>query len=403
MYSCMNPRHRTALLGGLLVSELGSAATDVVVAWLVLTHTGSATLTGLVWASSSLAMLLGGPFGGYVADALPRRRAMIGADIGRTVLVACLGAALLSGWFWLPAVLAVVFANALLSLTFEGALQALVPAMAGEALEQFNSRLQAARLGGALAGPALGGVLLAATSRPALALLIDAATYLISVAAVSWIRVQEPARLLQSGTRALLGGVAAIRAHPELRRLTTLAVSMAALFPVFMLALPLIARSSGTGGAGYGALSSLFVLGMAAGGFTAAPLAARLGPDRTIAAGLLVAAAATLVLAWSPVYAVSLAAATAIGLAVGPIDIVFFSSFQRACPPQALGRATTQLLSLTSLVRAPAFALAGAAFAALGTPAMLIACAVAEIGGGLVYVLTAASTASTLVSSAPRS
>jgi hypothetical protein len=48
-------------------------------------------------------------------------------------------------------------------------------------------------------------------------------------------------------------------------------------------------------------------------------------------------------------------------------------------------------------------ALAGAAFAALGTPSMLIACAVAELAGGVVYLLTAASTASTLASSASRS
>jgi hypothetical protein len=48
-------------------------------------------------------------------------------------------------------VLAVVFVNAFLSLTFEGALQALVPTLAGEGLEGFNGRLQAARLGGALA------------------------------------------------------------------------------------------------------------------------------------------------------------------------------------------------------------------------------------------------------------
>ena len=50
MADMLDRRHRTALLGGLLVTELGSAATDVVVAWLVLEHTGSAALTGLVWA-----------------------------------------------------------------------------------------------------------------------------------------------------------------------------------------------------------------------------------------------------------------------------------------------------------------------------------------------------------------
>src|SRR5262249_32804595 len=131
----MRYRHRTVLLGGLLVSELGSSATDVVVAWLVLSHTGSGTLTGgrrarSPRASASLAPLLAGPLGGAVAGLRPRRLVMIGADVIRTLVVAVLGLALLSGWFWLPAVLAAVFANSFLSLTFEGALQALVPAMA---------------------------------------------------------------------------------------------------------------------------------------------------------------------------------------------------------------------------------------------------------------------------------
>lgn len=398
----LSTRHRTALLGGLLISELGAAATDVVVAWLVLVHTGSATLTGLVWASSSLATLLGGPLGGYVADALPRRRTMVGADVARGLLVACLGAALLSGWFWLPAVLAVVFANAFLSLTFEGALQALVPTMAGEGLEAFNGRLQAARLGGALAGPALGGILLAATSRPSVALLVDAASYLVSAAVLFSLPLSEPPRSPAGGMAALFGGIEAIRSQPQLRRLTTLAVSMAMMTPLLMLALPLIARDTGAGGIGYGLLSSAFVLGMAAGGLAAGRFSSRLGPDRTIAAGLAAAAVATSALAWAPGYGLALVAALALGLTVGPIDVVFFSGFQRACPPESLGRAMAQLISLISVVRAPSYALAGIAYSALGTSTLLAFCAAVLLAGATGYLLTAASTDVTPASSADR-
>ena len=82
---------------------------------------------------------------------------------------------------------------------------------------------------------------------------------------------------------------------------------------------------------------------------------------------------------------------------------VFFSSFQRACPPELLGRAMTQLLSLIALVRAPSYALAGVAYTALGTAAPIAACAVLELAGAAVYVLTASRTAPTLASSAGRS
>src|SRR5439155_8129581 len=126
-----------------------------------------------------------------------------------------------------------------------------------------------------------------------------------------------PARLVDRSRRALLGGLDAIRADRALRRLTILAVSLAAVFPVFTLALPLIARSSGAGGLGYGALSSGLVTGMAVGGFAAAPLTARMSGDRAVALGLGAASAATLVLAWSPDYPVTLAGALALGVAVG--------------------------------------------------------------------------------------
>lgn len=393
-------RHRTVLLGGLLVTELGSAATDVVVAWLVLEHTGSAALTGLVWATSSLAMLLGGPLGGYLADALPRRRTMIAADVIRCVLVAGLGVALLSGWFWLPAVLLVVFVQAFLMLTFEGSLQALIPAMAGDELEWFNGRVQAARLGGALIGPAVGGVLLAATSRPATALLIDAATYVVSAAVLLWLPLTEPERSPVSGMRGLFGGLEAIRSQPQLRRLTTLSISMAVMTPVLLLSLPLIARDLGAGGLGYGALSSAVVLGMAIGSLGGGLLAARFGPDGTIALGLAGAAGGVCLLAWSPAYGVALAASLAIGLVIGPVDVVFFSSFQRACPPEALGRAMTQVLSLISIVRAPSYALAGLAYTAIGTGPLLAASSLILVAGSGIYLVTAPSTEATELSSA---
>ena len=218
-------RHLSLLLGGLLVSELGSGATDVVVAWLVYVHTGSAGLTGLVWASSALAMLVGGPLSGYLADRLPRRRAMIAADAARAVLVAGLGLALLTGWFSLPVLLAAIFVEALLMLLFEGALQALVPTLSGGELERFNGRLQAARMIGGLAGPALGGLLLTTTSHPGSALLLDAATFVVSLCAVAAIAIDEPERAAGGGAGAVFAGlgsdpVGARAAPPDrLRRL----------------------------------------------------------------------------------------------------------------------------------------------------------------------------------------
>lgn len=396
-------RHLSLLLGGLLVSELGSGATDVVVAWLVYVHTGSAGLTGLVWASSALAMLVGGPLSGYLADRLPRRRAMIAADAARAVLVAGLGLALLTGWFSLPVLLAAIFVEALLMLLFEGALQALVPTLSGGELERFNGRLQAARMIGGLAGPALGGLLLTTTSHPGSALLLDAATFVVSLCAVAAIAIDEPERAAGGGAGAVFAGLGAIRSVPALRRLTAFAVSLSVLVPILFVSLPLIASGTGAGGLGYGLLSSGLVLGMAVGALPAASLAERLGGSRLVAAGLAVSAAATVLLAWSPVYGVALAAALLIGFAIGPVEVVFISSFQRAAPPELLGRAMTQLISLNAVVRAPAFAGVGLLFGAAGLGPVLLAAALLQLAGAATYVPMAASVAPTPSSSAARS
>ena len=263
-----------------------------------------------------------------------------------------------------------------------------------------TAALQAARLGGALIGPAVGGVLLAATSRPATALLIDAATYVVSAAVLLWLPLTEPERSPVSGMRGLFGGLEAIRSQPQLRRLTTLSISMAVMTPVLLLSLPLIARDLGAGGLGYGALSSAVVLGMAIGSLGGGLLAARFGPDGTIALGLAGAAGGVCLLAWSPAYGVALAASLAIGLVIGPVDVVFFSSFQRACPPEALGRAMTQVLSLISIVRAPSYALAGLAYTAIGTGPLLAASSLILVAGSGIYLVTAPSTEATELSSA---
>jgi MFS family permease len=394
-------RNLTLLFGGLFVSELGSGATDVVVAWLVLQHTGSASLTGLVFVASSLAMLVGGPLGGLLADCLPRRRAMALADGLRLVLVAGLGAALLTGAFSLPLVLAVVFANAFLMLVFEGALGALVPALAGDALERVNGRLQAARWTGMLIGPAVGGVLLAATSHAGVALLLDAATYGVSLLAVLALpAVPAAAGAARAG---LFAGLDAIRSVAALRRLTGLALSLSVVSPVFLLGFPLIARELGAGPAGYGALSCAFTLGFAVGGLPAGWIAERLGADRAIALGLAASGLASAFLGTAGSLAAAVALVLAGSLCVGPIEVLFMSGFQRAAPPDLIGRATTQLFSLNALVRAPAYALGGSVFAALGTAPVLAAAGALEIAVAVAYLASSRRRSVVPASSAARS
>ena len=62
----------------------------------------------------------------------------------------------------------------------------------------------------------------------------------------------------------------------------------------------------------------------------------------------------------------------------------------------------TLLISLISVVRAFSYVLAGIAYSALGTSTLLAVCAAVLLTGATGYLLTAASTEATPVSSADR-
>ena len=68
------------LLQGQTVSRIGSAITSLALSLWVLETTGSATYVGLVMLGTSLPLLLFTPIGGVLADRLPRRTLLVGAD-----------------------------------------------------------------------------------------------------------------------------------------------------------------------------------------------------------------------------------------------------------------------------------------------------------------------------------
>jgi MFS family permease len=101
----------------------------------------------------------------YLADRFPRERVMVATDLFRTALMAIMAVAVYSGWS--PAI---VYAGATIvsvaAKAFRPAQAALVPTLARtpEELTAANVTSSAIESLGAFAGPALGGLLLAATS-----------------------------------------------------------------------------------------------------------------------------------------------------------------------------------------------------------------------------------------------
>jgi MFS family permease len=169
---------------GQMVSTLGGAITEVAVPYQVYKLTGSTALVGLLGLASLVPLLVVPLVGGAMADAMDRRTVVFLTEIGLAVLAGLLlvNAVLPEPQIWALFVLqAVAVAVFSLGRPAMGSLSPrLVPeeeiAAASALFSVYNSL-------GSVAGPALGGVLIAVAGVP-WAYGIDALTYLASLAAI---------------------------------------------------------------------------------------------------------------------------------------------------------------------------------------------------------------------------
>jgi MFS family permease len=171
-------REMRALLGALAMSGLGDQVARVALSVAVLYRTGSPLLTACVFAASYAPWLLGGPLLASLADRFPARRVFVTSDLIRAALV---GLMVLPG---LPVgvLLVMIFLAELATPPFDAARAAVLPdLLPGEEYPRGSALVATVQQGCLFAGVALGGLLLTVTS-PSTALLIDAATFLLSAA-----------------------------------------------------------------------------------------------------------------------------------------------------------------------------------------------------------------------------
>src|ERR1700747_2075604 len=201
-------RRRTGILAipsfrrfyaGYATSLLGSSMSTVAIAWAVLDNGGSATGLGFVFAANVVSQVLILPFAGAIADRLGRRRVMLAADALRCAAQASLAGAVFAGrpalWVfvllaWLEGTGEAFFTPALDALTVEIAPRDQL----GNANALFGLATSATRI----AGPALGGLLVALTG-PGAVVAADAASYAVSVLALSFIRVPAARAVAEAG------------------------------------------------------------------------------------------------------------------------------------------------------------------------------------------------------------
>ena len=172
---------------GYLVSLVGGEMVPVAVVFAILDQGGSATEVGFVLAAQTVPLAVLLLVGGVVADRLPRRALMIGADVVRAASQGTLAALLLLGrpvlWEYMV-LLGVVSAGWAF---FSPAMTGLIPQLTSAArLQQANSWSGLAGSVAQIAGPAAGGALVAVVS-PGWAIAADAVSYLISASCLAMV------------------------------------------------------------------------------------------------------------------------------------------------------------------------------------------------------------------------
>ena len=298
-------------------SNIGSWMQTVAAQWVMTSLTGSPLLLTAVSAAGSLPVLLLAVPAGALGDLMDRRKLILTAQA--TMLVAAAGLALLSAvgsltaWVLLGLLFVIGVGGAIAAPTW----QTLQPELVPEA-----DRSQAIALGSVnqnlarAIGPAIGGLLLAATSA-ALVFLVNAASFVAVLGGVAAtpIAKRESALPREHAIAAVRAGGRFVRNSPGLLAVIVRATAFVFFAGSIWALLPLVARDRlGLGSGGYGMLLACVGIG--------ALLAANFGPKLkevltprpiyALACLLVAAAAATLAISHSvAVVAVALVAAGA--------------------------------------------------------------------------------------------
>lgn len=259
------------LFGAHLVSWLGTSMAPIAMAFGVLELTGSARETGMVVASQTGAQVLALMFGGVVADRLPRRRVMIGADLLAMLAQGSMAAAFLGGFATVPLLMMLMALNGLALAFHAPALIGFIPEVVPiERLQSANALLGTARSGATSLGAASAGLLVAGFGA-GITIGINAATFGCSAVLVSRIGVglrspPQPATLIED----LRLGFKEFASHRWLWIIVlqfSLVVAGAQSF--YGLIGPAVSRAELGGAADWGIIAASFGLGTLIGGFVA--------------------------------------------------------------------------------------------------------------------------------------
>jgi MFS family permease len=270
------------------VSGLGTYVTLFALqALVVLTLHGSAADVGWLNAARWLPYLVFGLVVGAIVDGRRRLPLMVRTDLVQSALLVAIPLTWWLGLLSLPALVLIVIAYGTASVVNVAAAMSLLPRLVeAQHLQPAHARIDGADAVASTAGPALGGLLVAAVGAP-LAVLMDSLTYVYSALTLRRIDLDEPAPRTGVTARELLREVAdGVRWAYRGSGLSTLALSTHAWFVgnavVGVVLAPYVLRTLELTAFQFGMVGAAGGVGAVLGAAVTTWVGRRLGTGRTI-------------------------------------------------------------------------------------------------------------------------
>lgn len=335
------PAFRSLFLGQAL-SRLGDRIAPVALAFGVLGIDGSAADLGLVVAAGTIPFAAFALAAGVWADRLPRQRLMLASDLVRAAVQGTTGGLLIAGaaQVWMLAALAALYGTA--DAFFSPAMNGLVPQTISAArLQEANALLGGTMSLANVIGPAIAGILIAVAD-PGGAILLDAATFVVSAAFLARLRL-GPVEVEEEGSflEALRGGWREVTSRAWLWSvLGAMAVYHVIVLPSVFVLGPVLAERELDGASSWAVIVSAFGAGSVIGQLLIYRLPFR-RPIRASVMALVIASSQAAIIG-SGLGTWGIAALEAVtGVAVSLFFTLWETSLQQQVPPRALSRVSS--------------------------------------------------------------
>jgi predicted MFS family arabinose efflux permease/quinol monooxygenase YgiN len=296
-------RHRVfrALWIAQTVSNVGTWMQTVGAQWLIVSLGGTALTVSLVQTATTLPTFLIGLAAGALGDIVDRRRLMLASQAFMLLAATTLGVLTLAHSAGVATVLLLTFAIGLGSAVLRPSWQAVQPELVEPAEIPQAAALNGVSMNLARAvGPAIGGVVVAATSAGAV-FICNAASFLGVMGVLTWWRrpVRESALGAEHLHHAIRAGTRFVRHSPRLRAVLTRTLAFCAFSSALWALLPVVAHDRlGLGSGGYGLLLAAVGIGAVLGAFALSAARTRWSADAVVATATLAFVATALVLAF---------------------------------------------------------------------------------------------------------